>query len=291
MTRPLLTIAIPTYNRARELDRQLEWAVNAIDGRWDDIELIVSDNASPDETPHVCQNWRQRSGNRIGVFRQPSNLGLVRNALFCIEQARGAYTWLVSDDDRIAPHTLNHVLERLAGEHRLSFLHLNGNKATSDGVIVREGIYPFKRDLTTDPGATLFQQCAEIYEDWMMLITANIYATAAARSAIQAWPGLADNMAFPLYLAGYAAARGAMSVCADICLTDNLAYQRSNWIQITFQDIPEAYFHLLPAGLPAGFIRGRIMMRISLLAFAMRFPLNFLKSLPLYMRGSRIPKS
>lgn len=34
MTQPLLTIAIPTYNRARELDRQLEWAVNAIGGRW-----------------------------------------------------------------------------------------------------------------------------------------------------------------------------------------------------------------------------------------------------------------
>ncbi|MFN4294659.1 MAG: glycosyltransferase family 2 protein [Thermoflexales bacterium] len=290
MTQPLLTIAIPTYNRAQQLDRQLEWAVNAIGDRWDDIELIVSDNASPDETPRICQNWRQRSGNRIGVFRQSSNLGLVRSALFCIEQAHGAYVWLVSDDDRIASHTLNYVLERLAGEQRLSFLHLNGNKATPDGSIIREGVYPFKRDLISESGVTLFQQCVDIYEDWLMLITANIYATAAARSAIQAWPGLADNMAFPLYLAGYAAARGAVRVCADICLTYNWAYQRSNWIQITFQDVPEVYFRLLQAGLPPGFIRRRIMMRISLLAFAMRFPLNFLKSLPLYIRGARIPK-
>ena len=33
MTQPRLTIAIPTYNRAKQLDRQLNWAVNAIAGR------------------------------------------------------------------------------------------------------------------------------------------------------------------------------------------------------------------------------------------------------------------
>jgi abequosyltransferase len=35
MTQPKLTIAIPTYNRAQQLDRQLNWAVNAIAGRRD----------------------------------------------------------------------------------------------------------------------------------------------------------------------------------------------------------------------------------------------------------------
>ncbi|MCS6773581.1 MAG: glycosyltransferase, partial [Thermoflexales bacterium] len=64
MSSPLLTIAIPTYNRSRELDRQLAWAVEAIAGRWQDVELIVSDNASPDETPHVCQTWRRLSDDR-----------------------------------------------------------------------------------------------------------------------------------------------------------------------------------------------------------------------------------
>jgi len=69
----LLTIAIPTYNRAKQLDRQLNWAVNAIAGRWDEVELIVSDNASLDETPEICQKWYAQTGGRARIIRQPRN--------------------------------------------------------------------------------------------------------------------------------------------------------------------------------------------------------------------------
>ncbi|MCS7054734.1 MAG: glycosyltransferase family 2 protein [Thermoflexales bacterium] len=293
MKQPLLTIAIPTYNRAHELDKQLAWAVNAIDGRWDEVELIVSDNASPDETPQICQSWQYRSQNHLGVFRQPDNIGIVRNCLFCVQQARGEYVWLVSDDDRIAPHTLNRVLDWLTRKHgcRLSFLHLNGNKATPDGAIVRAGVYPFQDDLFSASGTDLFRQCADIYEDWMMLITANIYSTAVAKAAIQHWPGVSNNLAFPLYLAGYAAARGAMAVCAPVCLTDNLAYSRANWIHIIFHDIPQSYWHLRGTGMPESLIRRRIMTRISFLAFMVRFPKSFLRSLRFYWQAAQLPKS
>ncbi len=292
MNNPLLTIAIPTYKRAQELDRQLGWAVNAIAGRWNEIELIVSDNASPDQTPQICQTWQHRSENHLQVFRQPNNIGMIRNCLFCIRQARGAYVWLVSDDDRIAPHTLSSVLERLAcTDHApLTFLHLNGNKSTSDGAIVRAGIYPFQCDLSSAPGINLFQQCVNIYEDWMMLITANIYATAVAKEAIQHWPGVSNNLAFPLYLAGYAAARGTMAVCASLCITDNLAYSRSNWIQIVFHDIPEVYWNLRGTSLPDSLIRRRIMMRISFLAYMARFPKSFLRSLRFYWQAAQLSK-
>lgn len=292
MKQPLLTIAIPTYGRAKELDRQLGWAVDAIAGRWDDIELIVSDNASPDETPRICQTWQHRTANRLSVFRQPNNIGITRNCLFCIQRAQGEYIWLVSDDDRIAPHTLNGVLERLADgrRHALSFLHLNGNKAMLDGATVREGIYPLHRDLSSTPGVAIFQQCVDIYEDWMMLITANIYATAVARAAIQHWPGVSNNLAFPLYLAGYAAARGTMVVYAAVCLTDNLAYRRANWIHIVFHDVPQAYWYLRGVGMPDSLIRRRIMMRISFLAFIARFPKSFLHSLRFYWQAARLSK-
>lgn len=292
MSAPLLTIAIPTYNRAKELDRQLTWAVDAIAGRWRDVELVVSDNASPDDTPSICQTWQQRSGERVRVFRQPENLGLIRNALFCIEQAQGEYVWLVSDDDRIAPHTLDKVLGQLAdtSRERLTFLHLNGNKIAPDGTS-REGIYPFQHDMYSMPGGILFQKCVDIYEDWLMLITANVYATAAAKAAIQHWSGVARNWAFPLYLGGYAAATGAMAVCSDICLTDNLTYTRANWSHILYHDIPEAYWHLQGTGLSDQLIRRRIMMRVSFIAFAVRFPQSFLRSLRFYWRAAKLSKS
>ncbi|MCS6774726.1 MAG: glycosyltransferase, partial [Thermoflexales bacterium] len=107
---PLLTIAIPTYNRAKHIDRQLSWAVNAISDRWDQVELIVSDNGSPDATPEVCQRWVQQTNGRLRAYRQPQNVGLPRNAIFCIQQARGKFIWLVSDDDEICEDTLDWLL-------------------------------------------------------------------------------------------------------------------------------------------------------------------------------------
>ncbi len=46
----LLTIAIPTYNRAELLDKQLAWLAQAIQGFESDCEIFVSDNCSTDHT-------------------------------------------------------------------------------------------------------------------------------------------------------------------------------------------------------------------------------------------------
>lgn len=46
----LLTLAIPTFNRAKFLDSQLAWAVESIAENWDKVELLVCDNASTDDT-------------------------------------------------------------------------------------------------------------------------------------------------------------------------------------------------------------------------------------------------
>ena len=51
----LLTIAIPTYNRAALLDKQLAWLAIAIKGFESECEIIISDNCSTDNTPGVVK--------------------------------------------------------------------------------------------------------------------------------------------------------------------------------------------------------------------------------------------
>lgn len=93
---PLVTIAIPTYNRAgRYLKQALESAVNQT---YQDIEIIVSDNCSTDNTEAVVRRF---SDPRIGYFRQAQNIGANNNFNFCLEQARGDYFLLLQDDDMI----------------------------------------------------------------------------------------------------------------------------------------------------------------------------------------------
>ncbi|BAL99084.1 putative glycosyltransferase [Caldilinea aerophila DSM 14535 = NBRC 104270] len=293
MKQPLLTIAIPTYRRAQKLDKQLAWAVNAIAGRWDDVELMVSDNASPDETPQICEKWTMQSNGHLRVMRQPKNLGLIRNVLFCIEQAQGRYVWTVGDDDVIFDAALDWILTQLTDHtgDMLSFLHLNVRTQDGyEGAILQERAYPFQEDRNSSPGNMLFEECVEINENWMLLITANIYATITARAAIRRWPGMTNNLAFPLFLSGYAAAQGAMRVRAEPSLIypHHTGSHLHTWLKTVYHDIPEAYLRLLREGYQPAFIRRRILSRASFLVFMMRFPLQFLRSLQFYFAASRL---
>jgi abequosyltransferase len=109
--KPLLTLAIPTYNRAACLRELLSVLAGQLQNE-PRVELMISDNASPDDTPAVIQEFVDR-GLPIRYIRNPNNIGPDANFLQCFEQARGKYVWLFSDDDLIIPGGLAKILNYL----------------------------------------------------------------------------------------------------------------------------------------------------------------------------------
>jgi hypothetical protein len=109
--RPLLTIAIPTYNRWGCLKQLLEILAPQLAGE-SRVELIVSDNASPDDTPAVVASFREK-GLALIYNRNEKNIGADANFVHCFEMARGEYVWIFGDDDIIVPGALQEVLRRL----------------------------------------------------------------------------------------------------------------------------------------------------------------------------------
>jgi abequosyltransferase len=110
----LMTIAIPTYNRARMLRRLLE----QLDGELKNnpcVELIVSDNASDDATPALVAEF-QAGGMQIRYLQNEANIGADRNIIQCFESAAGEYVWIFSDDDLMAPGTVDRLLEAITSE-------------------------------------------------------------------------------------------------------------------------------------------------------------------------------
>lgn len=105
---PLLTIAIPTYNRAWCLRELLPILAGELKDE-PRVELIISDNASPDETPSVVQDFVAR-GLRVHYVRNTQNIGSDANFLQCFEQARGKYVWIFGDDDILVPGGLAKIL-------------------------------------------------------------------------------------------------------------------------------------------------------------------------------------
>lgn len=95
-TTPLVSIGIPTYNRA---DSYLGYALrSAVNQTYKNIEIIVSDNCSPDNTESVVKAF---DDPRVRYYRQTENIGPVKNRHFCLEQSRGDYFVMLLDDDLI----------------------------------------------------------------------------------------------------------------------------------------------------------------------------------------------
>jgi glycosyltransferase involved in cell wall biosynthesis len=85
---------VPVYNGARWMRRALD-AVLAQD--YENVEIIVSDNASTDESPEILREYSLRRPMRI--IRQETNIGASRNFQALLAEARGEYFfWACCDD-------------------------------------------------------------------------------------------------------------------------------------------------------------------------------------------------
>jgi len=106
---PLVSLIIPTRERARTLVSTLATAVAATST---DLEIIVSDNVSGDDT---CAVVNAVSDPRVRYVNPGSRQSMCGNYEFALAAARGDYVIIIGDDDAVIPATLDALLLRLAG--------------------------------------------------------------------------------------------------------------------------------------------------------------------------------
>lgn len=113
-----VSIGIPTFNRARSLPRALE---SACTQTFADVECIVSDNGSTDETPQICAAFRARYP-KLRVLRQPVNVGPTRNFRAVLEAATGDYFMWLADDDWLDPGFVAACMAQFAAQPRAAIV-------------------------------------------------------------------------------------------------------------------------------------------------------------------------
>lgn len=96
---PAVTIGIPVYNG----ERYIEEAIRSVLAQTrEDLELVISDNASTDRTAEICEDYARRDP-RVRYFRNPTNLGAAPNYNIVFEHARGRFFKWLAHDDRMTP--------------------------------------------------------------------------------------------------------------------------------------------------------------------------------------------
>ncbi len=134
---PAVSIGLPVHNGERFLAQAIE---SLLGQTLEDLELVISDNASTDATAQICRDYEQRDP-RVRYLRQPANIGAPGNWNLVAAQARGRYFKWATANDFCAPRMLEQcvaaleanpaavlchgrtcIVDEESGEHR-PFLH------------------------------------------------------------------------------------------------------------------------------------------------------------------------
>lgn len=152
----ILSICIPTFNRASILKENLSYLITQIMPFSNQIELIVSDNCSMDDTEKMISEINFRGINFV-YNKNSQNIGMDRNFAKCYRLAKGKFVLCLGDDDFIMEGKLYFLLEILRSSGDVGLIHLN--------------VYSNKTNFEkkTNPQETLLE-----ISYWLTYITSNV---------------------------------------------------------------------------------------------------------------------
>lgn len=97
MEKGLVTVVIPVYNVEKYLDQCVKSVINQ---SYQNLEIILVDDGSPDSCPQKCEDWAERDSRIKVIHKKNAGLGMARNT--GIENASGEYIYFLDSDDYIA---------------------------------------------------------------------------------------------------------------------------------------------------------------------------------------------
>ncbi len=112
---PLVSICVPTWNRAEKLRHLLERITEQGLELDEKPEICISNNGSTDNTGEIVSEYTGRYSGKLRYNENNKNLGFDMNLLKAIELATGKYVWLIGDDDGLEENALRDIIDSCTG--------------------------------------------------------------------------------------------------------------------------------------------------------------------------------
>lgn len=113
MGKNLVTICVITYNSSLYVKETLESILNQ---DYENIEVIISDDCSTDNTPQICREWvvnNERQFNRCIFTHTPYNKGITGNYNHALTLCRGEWIKYIAGDDILRPNCISEFMKEV----------------------------------------------------------------------------------------------------------------------------------------------------------------------------------
>lgn len=132
MEKPLVSICIPAYNSGRYIEETVR---AALDSDWPNLEVLVVDDGSTDETVPILEHLAA-GDPRLRLLINEENLGMTGNWNKCVREAKGEYVKLIPADDLVYPDCLRKTLPPLLQDPEVSLSIAGTDLINEDGKAV-----------------------------------------------------------------------------------------------------------------------------------------------------------
>jgi len=136
MRQPKVSVIVPNYNHAAYLSERLE---SILDQTYNDLELLILDDASTDQSHQIYKRYYSKPGVRIIVNAVNSGAAFPQWNLG-IHLARGEYVWIAESDDSADPHFLENLVPLLDENPNLGVAYCQSLIMDVDGIQVGDSL-------------------------------------------------------------------------------------------------------------------------------------------------------
>lgn len=129
---PLVSILIPTYNRAKYLGKAID---SALAQTYRNVEIIIHDDASTDGTPQLLQKY---SDSRLRVIRTEDNHGMLGGWNYIVKQAKGEYVKFLASDDSLEPTCVEELVKAATSHPSAAIITCQRQFINEQGRVVKK---------------------------------------------------------------------------------------------------------------------------------------------------------
>lgn len=146
MNEPLLSICVPTFNRASYLKECLDSIICQFDDKevFEKTEIVISDNASQDNTEALVEEYQKKFDN-IRYFKNKENLGFDRNVDIVLTKGLGNFCWTLADDEKLKSGVLKYLLEIIKQYSQIAYIGMDRLKNNQEIEYFKSGNEFIKR--------------------------------------------------------------------------------------------------------------------------------------------------